>query len=77
MLFYASEKYPVENSYSKYITQVSSFILLTIMIYFSLLMWNSFPSSHRLQSIFSSGLFESWLLSVFLFFMLGYNFDRF
>ncbi|OAY69616.1 Zinc-metallopeptidase, peroxisomal, partial [Ananas comosus] len=30
MLFYASEKYPVEDSYSKYITEVLPLLLLTL-----------------------------------------------
>ena len=40
MLFYASEKYPLEDSYSKYITEVLLFIYLFYVSSFHLLKAN-------------------------------------
>lgn len=38
MLFYASEKYPLEDSYSKYITEVTEFIYSHEVMIFMLLL---------------------------------------
>ena len=44
MLFYASEKYPLEDSYSKYIIEVLIYILCVVISFVKVMPTPSYPS---------------------------------